>query len=513
MRTVPPSARPSCGGVPRPRALVTKPPRVAAPSARGVTMPRDPSACRAGAGGFCATKSKIVNGVQVEVEAIVPVGLGKPLDPAPVHHRSGALARATSACLTAVEVVSSVPTQKRSKRTCSSADTGAEVLTATGDPARDRLRKRMASELEALREILKKAELIARGLGKSKRVLPGNVPPRPEQRTEAGGKTPSVKRRKVSPLPENEQKQRMTADERNQLAGRLASLAEVPNQIVEFLQKRLGGGDADEIVIDFDSAEDSVLFELQALLDQLAAEERPCADAVVVPKEEQGSVAMEVDLKAQSTDSELAADEIRSDAVPEQDEGDIDICGGSDSDLDSSSSSSSSDSDGSSDSSGSSSSSDSGSESDSDEEVDGPAPPAAVLPEEKAAPSQPPPEPAPAAAQSTKPDIVSGGGVGCTAPPALLSDAPKAPSPRASEVAQSAEPKKKVQDAPRAAPKEVSISGALYKAKTRRQLQEMERAVVPDESIQERDLRRLRIAEYGRPGIMRQLGLYLKADA
>ncbi|CAN6238592.1 unnamed protein product [Urochloa humidicola] len=364
--------RPMCSGVPRraaparsgaaagSRALVTKPPRAAAPSARGVTMPRDPSASRVG-----ATKRKIVNGVQVEVEAIVPVGLDKPLDSACLDKPLD------SACLAAIDVVSSVSTQNRTKRTRSSADTGSKVLTAPGDPARDRLHKRMASELEALRELMKKAELIARGparkggaapaIGKSKRVLPGNVPPQPEPRTEAGGKTPSVKRRKVSPLPEKEQKQRMTADEREQLAGRVASLAEVPSQIAEFLQKRLCGGGADEIEIDFDSAEDSVLFELQALLDKLVAEEPP--------------------------------------------------------------------------------------------------------------------------------------------------------SPRASEVAQSAEPKKKVQDAPRAAPKEVSISGAIYKAKTHRQLLEMERAVVPDESIQERDLRRLRIAEYGRPGIMRQLGLYLKADA
>ncbi|CAO2046510.1 unnamed protein product [Urochloa humidicola] len=65
----------------------------------------------------------------------------------------------------------------------------------------------------------------------------------------------------------------------------------------------------------------------------------------------------------------------------------------------------------------------------------------------------------------------------------------------------------------RSAPKAVSVTGALYKAKTRRQLLEMESAVVPDESIHERDLRRLCITEYGRPGIMRQLGLFLKTDA
>ncbi|CAN6238593.1 unnamed protein product [Urochloa humidicola] len=350
MCVVPPSARPSCGGVTRraapprsdaaagsrSRALVTKPPRGAAPSARGVTMPRDPSASRAG-----AIKRKIVNGVQVEVEVV---------DPAPA-----------------------VPTQKRTNLTRSSAEAAAEVLAAGGDPARDRLHKRMASELEALREILKKAELIARGAarkggaapagGKSKRALPAAEPPR----AEAGGKTASAKRRKVSPVPEQNLKQRkapprrMSLDEREKLAVRMASLAEVPSPIAEFLQKRLGGGDADEIEIDLDSAEDDVLFELQALLDKLDAEERPVA-------------------------------------------------------------------------------------------------------------TEEPPK-------------------------------------------KSAEPKKKVQDAPSAAPKEVSISGALYKAKTHRQLQEMERTVVPDESIQERELRRLHIAEYGRPGIMRQLGLCLKADA
>ncbi|CAL5020996.1 unnamed protein product [Urochloa decumbens] len=436
-------------------------------------MPRDPSASQSlpGTGGFCATKRKIVNSVQVEVEAI-PIGLEKPVYPTPVHLRGG-----PSAC------VSSVPTQKRTKRARSSAESGAEALTAAGDPALDCVHKRMASELDALRELLKKAELISRGPAcKSKRVLPAAEPPRPEPRTEAAGKTPSTKMRKVSPPPppDQEQKQRkapprrMPLDERKQLAGRMASLATVPSQIAEFLQERLGG-DGDQIEIDFHSAEDSVLFELHARLDKLAAEERPGADAVV-PTEEQGSAATEVDSKTQ-TGNNLASDE-----VPEQQgEGDVDICGASDSD--SGSSSSSSDSEGSSsssDSSGSSSSSDSGSESDSDEEC----------------------------RASTVPEIVSGGGVGSTgtALPALLTEAPQSP-------AHSAEPKKKVQDAPRAAPKAVSITGVLYKAKLRRELLEMERAVVPDESIDERDLRHLHIAEYGRSGIMRQLKLFLKADA
>ncbi|CAL4968375.1 unnamed protein product [Urochloa decumbens] len=496
-------ARPSSGGVPRraapagARALGTKKPCgvAVAPSARGVTMARHSSASRAGAGAFCATKKQIVSGVQVEVEVIVPAAREKRVDPAPGHLPGGALSRDPSACLAAVEVVSSVvPTHKRTR---SSADTGVEVLTAGGDPALDRVHKRMASELEALRELLKKAELICRGPAR-----------KPEPQMVSGGKAPPAKRRRVSPLPEQNQKQgkmpqRMALDERKQLAGRLASLETVPDQIAEFLQKRLGG-DADEIEIDFQSAEDTVMFELQARLDKLAAEERPGADA---------EVAMEVDSKVQAG-SNLVADESRSDAAPEeQDEADVDICGVSDSDSDSSSSSSDSDgSSSSSDSSGSTSSSDSDSESDSDDEVDGPALPA-VLSEENATSSQPSSEPAVEAAQSTEPEIVSGagGGVGCTAPPALLPEAPQPLSRRATEVAQSDEPKK-IQDAPLAAPKAVSITGVLYKAKTRRQLLEMEKAVVPDESIDERDLQRLCIAEYGHDGIMTQLGLFLKAD-
>jgi hypothetical protein len=82
----------------------------------------------------------------------------------------------------------------------------------------------------------------------------------------------------------------------------------------------------------------------------------------------------------------------------------------------------------------------------------------------------------------------------------------------ASEVAQSAEAKK-VQAVQRAAPKAVYMPGLIYRANLRRQLLEMERAVLPDESIHPRDLQRLGIAEYGCPSVMRQIGLVLKADA
>jgi hypothetical protein len=62
-------------------------------------------------------------------------------------------------------------------------------------------------------------------------------------------------------------------------------------------------------------------------------------------------------------------------------------------------------------------------------------------------------------------------------------------------------------------PEKLPTAALIAKAKVRRNLLEMERAVLPDESIHPRDLNDLYIAEYGRPGIMRQLGLFLKADA
>ncbi|RLM80619.1 histone-lysine N-methyltransferase SETD1A-like [Panicum miliaceum] len=501
-----PAARPSCGGVPRRAAPVRpdaaagslalgpKEPRRAAPAARGVMMARDSTACRAGAGGFHVNKKQIVDCVEVEAE-VTPVGRGKPVDPAPGHLR-GVLARDPSVCLAAVEVFA-VPRGKRTKRTRNNVDAGAEASTVSGetpvDPALDLLHKRMASELEALRELVKKAELTSQGpacksgaatAGKSKRILAAE--PRSEAQIEAGGKMQSVKRRKMSPPLDQNQKQievpRMSAHEREQLAGRLASLAAVPGHIVEFLQQQFGG-DADpqgEIEIDVHKVEDSVLFELKTRLDKFA-EERLSADAAVLPEEEHAPVMMELDPKTQM-DSNLA-EVIRSDAIPEQDEEDVDICA---------------------------------IESDSDEVVSIPAPPAVLLPEENGTSAQPPPAPAPEAEQSTEPEIVPDG-VDSTTPPALLPEEnvvirAQPPSRPAPEDARSAE-QKKVRGVQRAAPKAVCLPGVIFRAKVRRELMEIERAVQPDQSIHPRDLRRLCIAEYGRPGIMRQLGLLLKADA
>ena len=65
----------------------------------------------------------------------------------------------------------------------------------------------------------------------------------------------------------------------------------------------------------------------------------------------------------------------------------------------------------------------------------------------------------------------------------------------------------------RTEPEKLPTAALIAKAKVRRQLLEMERAALADESINPQDLMDLCIAEYGRPGVMRQLGLFLKADA
>jgi hypothetical protein len=313
------------------------------------------------------------------------------------------------------------------------------VVTAAGEmSSQELLQKRLASELDALRGLLKKAEHISRGggtckggaptAGKKERFLPSNQRAKP---IEEDFNAPSAKRRKISTLVEQKQIRapRMSPEERNQLAGRLSSLSgELPGHIVEFLQKQFGDADAHgEIEIDINSVEASVLFELKTRLDKCAEE---------------------------SKDDKLAEESKGEVVLEQEDEEYIDICGlspiietGS---KPSSSSSVNSD-------------TDTDTDSDGDECVDRPA---QVPPEQTIATSaQPPSEPAQAVQQST--------------------------------VA------KKVQDVQRAAPN--YMPGLLYRANLRRQLLEMERAKLPDESIHPR--------EYGHPSLMRQLGLVLKADA
>ena len=351
-------------------------------------------------------------------------------------------ARDTSVCHAGVDELY-VPSQKR-KMTCNrinvetaAADT--KVLTAGGEmPARELLHKRLACELDVLSGLLKKAELISRRgackdgaptAGKKERFLASKQ--RPEPMEDGGGNAPSVKRRKISTLVEQKQKQvrasRMSPEERSQLAGRLPSLSEeLSGHIFEFLLKHFGDADTrGEIEIDFDSAEDSVLFELKTQLDKFAQELPIVVD--VLPEEKDEKLAEESKSKGSRPSSR------------------------------------------------SSSGSDTGSYSDRKSDSDEFPALRGALPEQITVTSaQPPSEPASGTAQSGE--------------------------------------AKKVKDVQRAAPKIVSLAGLIYRAKVRQGLMEMEKAVLPDESIHPRDLQRLGIAEYGHPSIMRQLGLFLKAN-
>ncbi|CAN6245056.1 unnamed protein product [Urochloa humidicola] len=339
------------------------------------------------------------------------------------------------------------------------------------EPALSALRKRMAAELGALHDLLRKAELLCIG----KNAVDG-VERRSEEAVEASIEAaPEAKRRKVSDLPKAAAFECPPEDKKEfvDICGGVSPVA---------IQKAFP-------VVDNAGETSNNLGESRETPEDKNDEFVDICDGVspVVSVEKAGESGSSPSSSSDSGSSTSSSD--------------------SDSDSDSGSSSSS-DSD-----------SDSDSESDPDEPVvDIPVPQQTVVAEENGTSAKAPPEPASEVVQmSTEPEKLpmgaipedgsgSGGSIGCTAPPAL--PPPEAPQPPA----QSAEPKKKV-DAPRAAPKAVSIAGAIYRAKIRRQLLEMERAVVPDESIHERDLWCLRIVEYGRPGIMRQLGLYLKADA
>ncbi|CAD6250410.1 unnamed protein product [Miscanthus lutarioriparius] len=349
-------------------------------------------------------------------------------------------ARDTSVCHAGVDELY-VPSQKR-KMTCNrinvetaAADT--KVLTAAGEmSARELLHKRLACELDVLSGLLKKAELISRRgackdgaptAGKKERFLASKQRPEPMEDGGTGGQCAF-----------GEEEEDFNSGGAEAEAG----------HIFEFLLKHFGDADTrGEIEIDFDSAEDSVLFELKTQLDKFA-QERPIV----------------VDVLPEEKDEKLAEESKSKGILVQQEEEDVHICGVSTIVQT-----------GSRPSSRSSSDPDTGSYSDRKSDSDDFPALWGALPEQIIVTSaQPPSEPASGAAQSGE--------------------------------------AKKVQDVHRAAPKTVSLAGLIYRAKVRRELLEMERAVLPDESIHPRDLQRLGIAEYGRPSIMRQLGLFLKAD-
>ncbi|CAN6273391.1 unnamed protein product [Urochloa humidicola] len=372
------------------------------------------------------------NGVVVEME-VIPSAAGattflKPTARAATAHRASAAhklpAPPGSKCAKAIANCGTMARDKPARRAGAYEKfpvPGSKRTKASAvEPALSTLRKRMAAELGALHDLLRKAELLCTGNNAA-----DGVERQSEEAVEASIEAaPEAKRRKVSDLPK-------------------VAAFEGPPEDKEFVD--ICGG----------------------------------VSPVAIQK---ASPVVSVEKAGESGSSPSSS-------------------------SDSGSSSSSSDSDSDSDS-GSSCSSDSDSDSDSESDpdepvVDIPVPQQTVVAEENGTSAQAPPEPASEVVQSTEPEKLPKGALPAAAQstnPEIV--APKAPQP----LAQSAEPKK--EEAPRATPKAVSITGLLYKAKTRRQLLEMERAVVPDESIHHRDLQRLRIAEYGCPGIMRQLGLF-----
>lgn len=147
--------------------------------------------------------------------------------------------------------------------------------------ARRLLRKRLGSELDAVRDLMRKAESFRPGVGggpsgeAGAAAVPGEegrltaAEPHPEATPmEVDGIGDDAKRRKVSPLvvqgAEEGRKRAAPDDERTRLAERLAALAaSLPDHVVAFLQNR-GAGDGD-----FPRA----LFQLKLLLDRFAPAE------------------------------------------------------------------------------------------------------------------------------------------------------------------------------------------------------------------------------------------------
>ncbi|TKW39997.1 hypothetical protein SEVIR_1G216700v4 [Setaria viridis] len=154
-------------------------------------------------------------------------------------------------------------------------------------PARRLLQKRLSSELDAVRDALRKAEVLSsRGAGATGATAPAGGKDRRLLATEApaeedGGS--AAKKRKVSPFAEQGagEPKRMRPDGRERLAGRLASLAAaLPDHAVAFLQnQRVGdadsrgsGGGGGEMEKDVRSMKGGALFQLKMLLDKFAPE-------------------------------------------------------------------------------------------------------------------------------------------------------------------------------------------------------------------------------------------------
>ncbi|RLM78286.1 hypothetical protein C2845_PM12G18730 [Panicum miliaceum] len=302
-------------------------------------------------------------------------------------------------------------------------------------PARRLLRKRLGSELDAVRDALRKSELLSCGAAATGAAAPagtdGRLMAAKAPAGEDGGRT--AKRRKVAPFAEQgagKPKRMRQDDSRERLAGRLASLAAaLPDHVVAFLlNQRVGDadsrGDGGEIKKDVQPMKGGALSQLKMLLNKFAPESTPrnrgapmvvsggsCLSrhqgaAIRDIAEEYGELVEDIGVKLLSPLQRKYVD------LAEQGEY-VDICGDASpvvfptkaGDSSSSPSLTSSDSDASSSDSDSSSSSDSDSKSDPDKSVNSRSPPPAIVPKEKDTYAQPP-VPALEAVHIAEPEVV-----------------------------------------------------------------------------------------------------------
>ncbi|OEL20770.1 hypothetical protein BAE44_0018211 [Dichanthelium oligosanthes] len=197
-------------------------------------------------------------------------------------------------------------------------------------PARRLLRKRLGSELDAVRDALRKAERLSCGAGATGAAAPARKDGRrsaAEAPVEEDGSR-AAKRKKVSPFAEQRTggPKRMRPDDRERLAGRLASLAAVlPDHVVAFLQNRRIGdadsrGDGGGIEKDVKSMKSGALFQLKMLLDKFAPESTPKSQGRAPPLVASGGSCLS---HHQGAGGKLATVQ-----EEEEEEVGVDICGG-----------------------------------------------------------------------------------------------------------------------------------------------------------------------------------------
>jgi hypothetical protein len=206
-------------------------------------------------------------------------------------------------------------------------------------PDRRDLGKRLRSELDAVRALLSKAELyscVSGVAGKGDRLFAPDAPVAVDDGCRA------AKSRKVSPFAERARESK--PDDRERLAGRLASMAAaLPDHVVAFLQNRSVGdadsrGDDGEIEMDdVQSMKDGALFQLKMLLDKFAPESTPkllvdkFAPEVSTPKSRGGRAplaASGISCLSQAQHQEAGSRMPPVQEEEEEEEEGINICGG-----------------------------------------------------------------------------------------------------------------------------------------------------------------------------------------